>query len=255
MKELMPFSFENREIRVITIDGEPWFVGKDVAEALGYKDTVNAIKQHCRGVAKHHPIVDSLGRPQEVRILSEPDVYRLIVGCALPEGERFERWIFEEVIPTIRKTGSYTAQGGSVLLPPSAIQPTKEFRALFGVARLVGMDKNAAALSANQAVTKLTGTNVLQLLGHVHLKAQNQDVLFFTPTELGERLSISGRKVNMLLAEAGLQAKKGECWTPLEPAKDFCRILDTGKRHGDGTMVQQIKWAENVLALIKPVAA
>lgn len=168
MKELMPFSFENREIRVITIDGEPWFVGKDVAEALGYKDTVNAIKQHCRGVAKHHPIVDSLGRPQEVRILSEPDVYRLIVGCALPEGERFERWIFEEVIPTIRKTGSYTAQGGSVLLPPSAIQPTKEFRALFGVARLVGMDKNAAALSANQAVTKLTGTNVLQLLGHVH---------------------------------------------------------------------------------------
>lgn len=136
----------------------------------------------------------------------------------------------------------------------TALQPAKEFRALFGVARLIGLDKNAAALSANQAVAKMTGTNVLHLLGHVHLNAENQDALFFTPTELGERLKISGRKFNMLLAEAGLQAKKGEHWTPLEPAKDFCRILDTGKRHGDGTMVQQIKWAENVLALVQQAA-
>ena len=62
-------------------------------------------------------------------------------------------------------------------------------------------------------------------------------------TELGERLVISGRKFNMLLAEAGLQAKKGEHWVPLPAAEGFCRIMDTGKRHGDGTMIQQIKWA------------
>lgn len=224
------------------------------AEALGYVNPADAIKQHCKGVTKRYPL-QTAGGTQEVRILNEPDVYRLIVGCTLPEGERFERWIFEEVLPSIRKTGRYTAPGQGTSEPSSAIQPAKEFRALFGVARLVGMDKNAAALSANQAVTKITGTNVLHLLGQTHLTAENQDVLFFTPTELGERLKISGRKFNMLLAEAGLQAKKGEHWTPLEPAKEFCRILDTGKRHGDGTMVQQIKWAENVLALIKPVAA
>jgi phage anti-repressor protein len=137
----------------------------------------------------------------------------------------------------------------------SAIAPAKEFRALFGVARLVGMDKNAAALSANQAVTKLTGTNVLKLLGHTHLEAENQEALFFTPTELGERMNISGRKFNMLLAEAGLQAKKGEHWVPLTTAEGFCRIMDTGKRHGDGTMIQQVKWADNVLALVEKAAA
>lgn len=121
-------------------------------------------------------------------------------------------------------------------------------------ARALGLDRNAAAISANQVVTKMTGTNVLNLLGHQHLEAENQSVMFFTPTELGERLGISGRKFNMLLAEAGLQAKKGEHWAPMATAEGFCRILDTGKRHGDGTMIQQVKWAENVLTLIEKAA-
>lgn len=58
----------------------------------------------------------------------------------------------------------------------------------------------------------------------------------------------------MLLAEAGLQAKKGEHWVPLSAAEGFCRIMDTGKSHGDGTMIQQVKWAENVLSLVQQAA-
>ncbi len=54
--QVIPFSFESHSIRTFLIDGNPWFVAKDVAEALKYKDTVNAIKQHCRGVAKYHPV-------------------------------------------------------------------------------------------------------------------------------------------------------------------------------------------------------
>jgi prophage antirepressor-like protein len=103
--QMIPFSFENRQVRMTLIDGQEWWVGKDVAESLGYKDTANAIKQHCRGVAKHHPIVDSLGRTQEVRIISEGDVWRLITHSNLPEAQRFEKWLFEEVLPQIRKTG------------------------------------------------------------------------------------------------------------------------------------------------------
>ena len=144
---------------------------------------------------------------------------------------------------------------------PAAVVPTPTIEAfklaplVVRAARAMGLDKNAAAISANQAVAKLTGTNVLKLLGHTHLEAENQAALYFTPTELGERLGISGRKFNMLLAEAGLQAKKGEHWVPLTTAEGFCRIMDTGKRHGDGTMIQQIKWANNVLALIEKAAA
>ena len=92
-------------MRALQINGEPYFVGKDVAATLGYVDMTNAMKQHCRGVAKHHPIADALGRMQETRLLSEPDVLRLIVNSKLPAAERFERWVFEEVLPSIRRSG------------------------------------------------------------------------------------------------------------------------------------------------------
>lgn len=143
----------------------------------------------------------------------------------------------------------------TAVVPAPTIEAFKLAPLVVRAARALGLDKNAAAISANQAVAKLTGTNVLKLLGHQHLEADNQTAMYFTPTELGERLGISGRKFNMLLAEAGLQAKKGEHWVPLTTAEDFCRIMDTGKRHGDGTMIQQIKWAENVLALVEKAAA
>ena len=108
-----PFVFpgDGKAIRSLILpNGEPGFVGKDVAERLGYADTVNAIKQHCRGVAFHHPIPDALGRMQDTRILMEPDVLRLIVSSTLPEAESFERWVFEDVLPSIRRTGGYAMQ-------------------------------------------------------------------------------------------------------------------------------------------------
>lgn len=105
-----PFSFQASTIRTVTLDGEHWFVAKDVCEALGYANPSDAVKQHCRGVAKRYPILDALGRTQEVRIIREPDLYRLIVGSTLPAAEAFEAWVFEEVLPTLRKTGQYTTE-------------------------------------------------------------------------------------------------------------------------------------------------
>lgn len=90
---------------------------------------------------------------------------------------------------------------------------------LMRVARLIGCDKNAAAISANQAVARLTGVNLLQTLGQTHLLAQRQDTQWFTPTELGQRLGLSGRQVNLLLAEAGLQLRQGDRWHPLAAAR------------------------------------
>lgn len=107
--QVIPFSFESHEVRAFNIDGNPWFVGKDVCDVLGYANATDAIKQHCRGVAKYYPIVDRLGRTQDVRIINEPDLYRVIVGSNKPEAERFERWVFEDVLPTIRQTGGYGA--------------------------------------------------------------------------------------------------------------------------------------------------
>lgn len=246
---IIPFHFDGRSIRVVADErGEPLFVGKDICEALGYANTADAMSRHCKGVVNRYPLQTG-GGVQEVRVLSEPDVLRLIVNCSLPAAQEFERLVFEEILPTIRKTGSYSVK------PAASVKPVEEACRLLPymvkAARACGLDKNAAAISANQAVAKVTGTNVMQLLGHTHLDAEQQ-VRFFTPTELGERLSLSGRKFNMLLADAGLQAKKNDVWVPLAAADGFYRLFDTGKRHGDGTPVQQLKWAEGVLPLIHP---
>lgn len=104
---LIPMQFENANIRVVTDEsGEPWFVGKDVCDALGYANPNKVMNDHCKGVTKRYPL-STAGGMQEVRVLSEPDVLRLIVRSTLPAAERFERWVFEDVLPTIRKTGGY----------------------------------------------------------------------------------------------------------------------------------------------------
>ena len=103
--------------------GTPVFCAKDVDTVLGYADTVNAIKQHCRGVAFHHPIVDSLGRTQKARFIGEGDMYRLIAYSKLPSAVEFEKWIFEEVLPSLRKHSGYLTPEKieEVLLNPNTI--------------------------------------------------------------------------------------------------------------------------------------
>ncbi|HBF1631522.1 TPA: phage antirepressor KilAC domain-containing protein [Clostridioides difficile] len=104
-------SFNNElfgEIRTIRIENEPYFVATDIAKALGYKDTTNAIKQHCKWVVKHHiPHPQSKTKTLEVNIIPEGDMYRLITNSELPSAEKFERWVFDEVLPSIREHGAY----------------------------------------------------------------------------------------------------------------------------------------------------
>lgn len=94
------------EIRTIEENGVVLFCGADVARALGYSNTKDAIIRHCRGVVKRD-LTDNLGRQQEAAFIPEPDLYRLIVKSQLPEAEKFEKWVFEEVLPSVRKHGAY----------------------------------------------------------------------------------------------------------------------------------------------------
>lgn len=103
------FNFKSEAVRIFADDPEnPLFVATDVAKTLGYKHAASAIKTHCNGVVKHHPLQTS-GGLQQVRVIKEPDVYRLIFGSKLESAAAFQDWVFEEVLPSIRKTGSYNA--------------------------------------------------------------------------------------------------------------------------------------------------
>lgn len=94
-------------VRIIMKDGKPLFCGKDVAEALGYKRTADAIATHCKGVCEL-PTPTS-GGIQKMKYIPEGDLYRLVAHSELPSAEKFESWIFDEVLPCIRKTGGYVS--------------------------------------------------------------------------------------------------------------------------------------------------
>ena len=99
--------FNNAEfgqIRTVEIEGKIYFVGKDVANALGYSNPRDAIARHCKGVVKHDSFKEG---GQEVALIPEGDMYRLITHSKLESAERFESWVFDEVLPSLRKTGSY----------------------------------------------------------------------------------------------------------------------------------------------------
>lgn len=100
-------TFEGHDIRVVGEGEKVMFVASDVAKALGYKRPNDAINQHCKGATVKHRIVDSLNRSQEMRVIRESDVYRLVTNSQLPAAEEFEVWVMEEVLPSIRKHGGY----------------------------------------------------------------------------------------------------------------------------------------------------
>lgn len=108
MNELKVFDNpEFGEIRTVDIDNEPWFVGKDVASILGYKDTVNALKAHVDDEDKRGWQITTPSGTQQMTIINESGLYALVLSSKLPTARAFKRWITHDVIPSIRKHGAY----------------------------------------------------------------------------------------------------------------------------------------------------
>ena len=106
MQQVMLFENEDfGQLRMIFIDGKQYFMANDVAKALGYSEPKNAIARHCKGALKQSYLTN--GGEQEVKVIPEGDVYRLIIRSKLPKAEEFEKWVFDEVLPSIRETGGY----------------------------------------------------------------------------------------------------------------------------------------------------
>lgn len=116
MNELQIFNnAEFGQVRTVTINNEPWFVGKDVAEALGYSNTRDALRVHVDNEDKNTVAIydGNKGNPNQT-IINESGLYALIFGSKLPNAKKFKRWVTSEVLPAIRKTGSY----GTPKVPP-----------------------------------------------------------------------------------------------------------------------------------------
>lgn len=104
-------------IRTIEKDGEPWFVGKDVAAALGYTNARNAVPAHVDDEDKLRTQIEYAGQKRDITIINESGLYSLVLSSKLPTAKKFKRWVTSEVIPSIRKTGSYSALDMTQLSP------------------------------------------------------------------------------------------------------------------------------------------
>ena len=248
--QLIPFSFESQSIRVVVLDGQPMFGSRDVALALGYSDPSYAYKTHCKSLILLSSEESSeLGwvnpNPRGEYVMPESDVYRLIVKSTKPEAERFEKWVFEEVLPSIRKTGSYS-------IPTKPMSEEREYlmlaREAYKTAKIFGFVGNMAVLSADTYVRSAAGVSILARMGVTHLVADERGKVY-TPTELGQLLNppVSAKKFNLLLEAAGLQQKELGAWLPSDQADGLFEWSDTGKRHVLGTPVKQLRWFRGVL--------
>ena len=114
MSNLMVFNNENfGQVRTLTIENKPYFVGKDVATILGYSRPSEAIARHCKVTLKQRILTE--GGQQEMSIIPEGDLYRLIIKSKLPKAQEFEEWVMDEVLPQIRRTGGYQVKPKSNL--------------------------------------------------------------------------------------------------------------------------------------------
>lgn len=138
-------------IRTLYEDGKVLFAATDVAKALGYSNPRDAIARHCKGVVKRDTLTN--GGKQELSFIPEGDVYRLITHSNLPDAEKFEHWLFDEMLPTLRKTGSYSIVQVDPNLPPELALANQTLAAVNKIYRM--------QLSQGERLDKLEATKTL----------------------------------------------------------------------------------------------
>ena len=124
MNEVQLFNFENHEVRSLLLNNEPWFVGKDVAEVLGYERADNAIRNHIDKEDKLMHKISASGQNRNMTIINESGLYCLVLSSKLPSAKKFKRWVTSEVLPALRKTGQYQVKelSGQELMAKALIE-------------------------------------------------------------------------------------------------------------------------------------
>lgn len=129
MNQVMPFNFQSQDVRaVIGENGEPWFIAKDVCDILGYENSRDTIQKHCKYpklLKSSESLLLEIG-PRGMTIINEADLYRLVIRSTKPAAQKFEQWVMEEVLPSIRKKGSFTAGTSKFDVLIAALQGMKE---------------------------------------------------------------------------------------------------------------------------------
>jgi prophage antirepressor-like protein len=278
--KIVPFKFETTKIRAFTGEfGDIWFVAKDIAVALEYsKSSVAQIKNLIASVPnewKDLKPIKTLGGNQNMAILSEQGLYFFINRSDKQKALPFQKWIAGEVLPSIRKTGSYSLQKST---EPDLDQIRKrteliefserQFSSFEKIFLKIGIsEKNELAITSNRAVAKETGIDFIELAELKGLEAKEK---FFTVTELCEvvrnsdqfsnefKISVSTKdglkprpqNLNLLLEFSEFQFRENGEWKLTKKGEDFGKLSQNKSKYSDKT-VYHLVWSKRVLELLK----
>lgn len=212
------FSFKGQQVRTVTINEEPYFVGRDIADILGYKKPENAIANHVDDEDKTTTLIQGTGSNYKSKtvVINESGLYSLILGSKLPQAKDFKHWVTSEVLPTIRKHGAYMtpAKIEEVLTDPDTIiQLATQLK-----------QEREGRLIAEQKVNELTpkATYYDKVLS---------DKSLVTITQIAKDYGMSGRAMNRKLHELKVIYKQGQTWLL------YAKYQKTGWTHSETVMV------------------
>ena len=235
--------FENSEfgkVRTVILNDEPWFVGKDVATALGYADPFGALKKHVDTEDKQNCQNDSFASPRGMTVINESGVYSLIISSKLPTAKKFKRWVTSEVLPSIRKHGAYMTEDTIkkvIAKPDFIIQLATELK---------------KEQEQNKQLTE-TCSQQQQVIGELKPKADYVDRILNSKslvpiTAIAKDYGMSGRKMNEILHHLGVIYKIGRQWL-LYSQHQNCgytasETVEITRSNGMSDVVLNTKWTQ-----------
>jgi len=228
--QIQTYVFETQEVRMIEQNNEPWFVGKDVAEVLGYSRARDAIAAHIdQEDKKGAPIHSDLGGTQQMTIINESGLYSLILKSNMPNAKKFKRWVTSEVIPSIRKHGMYANEATLDKLlsdPDTAIKLLETIK-----------EEREQRLIAEQRVNELQPKAT-----YYDLILQNKTLL--SVSQIAKDYGMSATKLNAVLHELGVQYKQGGTWLLYQGHANKGYTQSTTHIIDDGRSKLLTKWTQ-----------
>ena len=251
LSSLLPFHYEGAQIRVLTdSQGAPWFIAADLCSCLGIRnpsDALSRLDDDEKGLGS----TETLKGQQSLATVNESGLYALVLSSRKPEAKRFKRWITHEVLPAIRRTGSYAVPKLASTQPalPANKQDSVNALLLIGqaIAQVPGVKAGIAMAATLTCIQENTGLSVETL--RRTLPATEEPICSLNATQLGRKLGMAARVMNQHLAACGLQVRNArDEWELTERGQEWAEALPYC-RHGHSGY--QILWNPAVVAIVR----